>query len=140
MRKLARRMLIITAPIAAASVMVLGTSVAANASTGNQVVVASATSPWGSCTLQLLGTWDGYGDDYAAARIIDNSSWWECDGVLQRSTDGGQTWTDVSGYHQLGPGQSVTTYNYWDGDGYLCRVWGLDYTNFPVVSYWTDSW
>lgn len=138
MRKLARRILAITAPIAAASMMLVGTSGAANASTGNQVVVGSNAD--GYCTLLLLGTWDGYGDDYAAAEIIDNNPWFSCSGVLQRSSDGGQTWTDVSDWHYLSPGQSVTTYNYWDGDGYLCRVYGYDGANFPEFPMWTNSW
>jgi hypothetical protein len=138
MRKLGRRLLAATAAIGAVTGLALGDTGVANASTGNQVVVSQITSS--ACNLQLLATWDGRGDDYAAARITSTNNGFACEGVLQRSTDGGNTWTNVSGWHTVSGGQSVTTYNYWDGSGYLCRVFGYDFTGFPVPSLWTGSW
>ena len=57
----------------------------------------------------------------ASAEIIDNSG--TCGGVLERSTDGGQSWTEVSSYHVITSG-SVTTYSYADDAGELARVCG----------------
>ncbi len=139
MKKLGRRLLAATAAITTVAVLGLGDAGIANASTGNQVVVSSFSS--GACNLQLLGTWDGHGNDYAAARISSSAGDpFDCSAVLQRSTDGGQTWTDVSGWHDVSNGQSVTTYNYWDGAGYLCRVYGYSHQDFPVQTVWTGSW
>lgn len=120
------------------SALVLTATGDANASTGNGVVVSSVTG--GACHLELLATWDGHGNDYAAARITSTNNGFTCGGVLQRSTDGGQTWSDASSWHYVDSGQSVTTYNYWDGAGYLARVYGTDFTNFPVNNLWTGSW
>lgn len=138
MRKLARRVLVAAITIPAIGALSLVGTRDANASTGNQVVVSTASS--GACNLQLLASWDGHGNDYAAARITGTSPYFDCNGVLQRSTDGGRTWTDVSSVHSVIDGQSVTTYNYWDGAGYLCRVYGVDFTDFPPAVLWTGSW
>jgi hypothetical protein len=139
MRKLGRRLLAATVTIAAVGVLALGGTGVANASTGNQVVVSSSAS--GACNLQLLATWDGHGNDYAAARISSPAGDpFGCSAVLQRSTDGGRTWTNVSSWHDVSNGQSVTTYNYWDGAGYLCRVYGYSFQDFPTQTLWTGSW
>lgn len=57
----------------------------------------------------------------ASAQIDDNSG--TCGGVLERSTDGGHTWTEVSSFHVITSG-SVTTYSYADNASELARVCG----------------
>jgi len=98
----------------------------ADASTGNQVVVRTIPNMRG-CSIQLLGTWDGNGNDYAAARATSvtppNFNLSEdvtgCEFELRRVHNG--TDTQVSATHDVYSG-TQTTYNYWDGAGYLCYV------------------
>lgn len=98
----------------------------AHASTGNQVVVSSIPNMRG-CSIQLLATWDGNGNDYAAARgtyvfpanFNPADDVVGCEFALFRIHNGVST--QVSGTHDINGG-SVTTYNYWDGAGYLCYV------------------
>jgi hypothetical protein len=45
-----------------------------------------------------------------------------CVGWVQRSTDGGSTWSDISDRHTTSGGSDVTTYYYYDGADYLARV------------------
>jgi hypothetical protein len=41
---------------------------------------------------------------------------------MERSTDGGQTWSVVSSVHAMSSNGSVSTYAYYDGPGYLARA------------------
>lgn len=53
-----------------------------------------------------------------------------CDGWLIRSSDGGATWTTVSGHHNVyTPGGSDYTGWYWDGPGYLTKACVLNAEN-----------
>jgi hypothetical protein len=135
MKRNAARMAVVAV---AAAVAVFASQAPVLASTGT--LVAKGSWDWGPCHVKLLASWDGHGNDYAAAYIADDGSWGYnngCVGWLERSTDGGNTWSRVSGEHDLYGGESVTTYNYWDGAGYLAR--GAGYGGDLVMRY-TASW
>jgi peptidoglycan hydrolase-like protein with peptidoglycan-binding domain len=66
----------------------------------------------------------------ASAQIIDNSG--TCGGVLERSTDGGRTWTEVSTYHVITSG-TLTTYSYTDNSGELARACGYAWNGNGTV-------
>lgn len=70
-----------------------------------------------------LGTSLSNGSLYARGGFTLNlsSRGRECWGWLERSTDGGHTWTTISGGHH-GAGVFAQTYYYYDGVGYLARV------------------
>lgn len=133
-----RRIKLALAIGAGTAALVAMTGTAASASTGTNVVQGTAwpiVAGAGHCEIQLLGTWNTP-DYYAAARITDNNVNTgavidNCYGWLERSTDGGKSWDVVSGVHDESGGQSVTTYNYWDGDGDLARACGWQYYYYP---------
>ena len=130
-----RRGLVLVAAVAA---LVLGVEGSAQASTGNQVPRGYASADYGACGYTLLLTWDGHGNDFAAAMITSNvnTGTIQCAGVLERSTNGGATWSQVSSVHVEDFGESVTTYNYWDGAGYLARVHGWARYLSPDTGTW----
>ena len=122
----------------------------ASASTGTNVVEGSTILPVSAtlsdgvtvadqslCTVYLLATWNTP-NYYAAAKVVNSATstytangWHvQCYGWLERSTDGGASWDVVSGIHDETNGQSVQTYNYWDGTGDLARVCGYQYLYF----------
>ncbi|WP_377273933.1 peptidoglycan-binding protein [Peterkaempfera sp. SMS 1(5)a] len=77
------------------------------------------------CGLDLItspnsgsGTAQAYISEYAA----DGAGY--CTGTLFRSTDGGRSWTAVSGEHTEANNQSVTTYAYADTSTELAKVCG----------------
>jgi hypothetical protein len=125
-RRAWRRVSVLTVAIAGLILTSPAFATVANASTGNQVVVSSIPNMRG-CSIQLLATWDGRGNDYAAARgtyvFPPNFNPAEdvvgCEFALFRTHNGSTT--QVSGTHDVYSG-TQTTYNYWDGAGYLCSV------------------
>lgn len=76
------------------------------------------------CGLDLITNPDS-GSGTAQAYISEGGSSGDyCSGALYRSTDGGGTWTQVSGEHTESSGQSVVTYAYADTASELARVCG----------------
>ncbi|TDT98295.1 hypothetical protein EDD99_6522 [Streptomyces sp. 846.5] len=132
--------------LAAAGALALGVQADAQASTGTDQVRGDTWSY--NCEFQLLATWDGLGDDYAAAKIINwgyDAPGEDCQGWLQRYHNG--SWTTVSGIHDVvntasGGTYSQQTYNYWDGSGYLARACGQLINNSGVAQgvVCTASW
>jgi hypothetical protein len=62
---------------------------------------------------------------YAYANIDNDFSGYSMAGWLERSTNGGATWSVVSGVHYLNSGNTYTealTDAYYDGPGYLARA------------------
>ena len=63
---------------------------------------------------------------YAYATFFNNDAGWACTGWLERSTNGGQSWYLVSGYHTIASSASTLhldqTDIYWDGPGYEARA------------------
>lgn len=62
---------------------------------------------------------------YAMATIINDYSGFALNGWLERSTNGGNTWSNVSSVHAFNNGSvysAVNTYAYYDGPGYLARA------------------
>ena len=109
--------------IGAVGTAVVLVALPAQASTGTQVPVGSASGE--GCTFTLLGTWNTP-NYWTAARITAASGiFGECEGWLERSTNGGASYSIVSSIHTEQAGQSVTTYNYWDGNGDLSRACGF---------------
>jgi hypothetical protein len=73
--------------------------------------------------------------DYAQANAYQSSgdgASSDCVGWLERSTDGGSTWSPISGNHWTsGPGTSSSfTSWYYDGPGYMSRACVEDETTF----------
>jgi hypothetical protein len=122
----------------------------ASASTGTNVVEGTTRPPVSVtlsdgvtvadqtlCTVYLVSTWNTP-NYYAAAKVVNSAtsaytaSGWTvgCFGWLERSTNGGASWDVISGVHDEANGQSVQTYNYWDGSGYLARACGYQYLYF----------
>lgn len=62
----------------------------------------------------------------AKAEFYDYHTGYTMNGWLERSTDGGQSWYQVSGIHSLSSTHSTeqeqTTGQYYDGPGYLARA------------------
>ena len=69
----------------------------------------------------MLWLWPHPNAQTASAEIDDNGG--TCEGVLERSPDGGRSWAEVSSEHIITSG-SVTTYDYSDNAGQLSRVCG----------------
>ena len=63
---------------------------------------------------------------FAEAEFYDYQTGYTLNGWLERSTDGGKTWTQVSGTHALSStttdSSSAPTDGYYDGPGYLARA------------------
>ena len=81
---------------------------------------AEEPGPSNACAISLNAFPNTGGASANIAQINDAAT---CTGWLERSDDGGQSWTQVSGQHTIGgPGQSVTTYVYSDDASQLARV------------------
>jgi hypothetical protein len=137
---------LLSAPIAAAGLVTLflGSQTAAQA----QVLRTQAASPaqtsgggssdgyawveqdtsYGSCYADVA--WSGLvsknSPAYAYGRFVNYEAGWTCTGWLERSTNGGSSWSAVSGSHALASlsdsDTSAVTDNYYDGPGYLARA------------------
>jgi len=126
---------------AGAVTLFLGVPVPAQAQVvGAQTVVPAQTGGGGSAigyawVDQATSTGDCYAevfyspgpkDDPAFAEgYFDNSeAGWTCTGWLERSTNGGSSWYQVSGSHPLASlsYSEAWTDNYYDGPGYLARA------------------
>ena len=81
----------------------------------------TATVSWTTST-ESTGLSTKTSSTFAEAYFLaDNTSYTE-NAWMERSTDGGQTWSTVSGVHAMSSSGSVTTYAYYDGPGYLARA------------------
>jgi hypothetical protein len=59
---------------------------------------------------------------YAYATFYADYTGFTMDAWIERSTDGGQSWSTVSSVHAMGSDDFVSTYAYYDGPGYLARA------------------
>lgn len=94
-------------------------------------VTQTTTSGWAEAALQFV---DSSGNPinskttpaYAEATFFDVETGYTLNGWLERSTNGGSTWTQESGIHALSSTLSSTdestTDPYYDGPGYLERA------------------
>lgn len=80
-----------------------------------------------NCTLWL---WPHPNAQTASGSVDDNSG--TCAGVLERSPDGGRSWSDVSSNHVITSG-SVTTYDYSDNSTQLVRMCGYAWDGNSTV-------
>lgn len=164
-----KKLVLAAAAIATAASIGLSAS-PADASTGTNVVQGQIDPPvsvlltdgytvsdQSLCRVYLLSTWDTP-NYYAAVKVVNaatstyTADGWDvgCFGWLERSTNGGASWDVISGIHDESNGQSVQTYNYWDGTGYLARACGYQYLYYnngfgdygaaDGATYCTGSW
>jgi hypothetical protein len=124
-KKLFRTLFTVVGAIA----ILLGTQTAAQAETrGNY----GADNSWveqdtatGYCLAEVNTVYSG-GSLYAYGAFGDEQAGWSCTGWLERSTNSGVTWSEVSGdhivYSKPGIYDHAQTGNYYDGLGYLARA------------------
>ena len=113
--------------MAGAFALILGVGLATSAS-ADTVIYSTAYSGAPNvydgitCRIDLLiaHNYNNSGHDYAAARIYGPSKpGAECGGILLQTTDGGNSWPSISGYHTVTYGAAYqTTYFYYDGPGH----------------------
>ncbi|NUS13289.1 MAG: hypothetical protein HOY69_18115 [Streptomyces sp.] len=130
---------------AAAAGLAIGLSGTAQAETGytNGQYVTSQHQVFAGCVGDLqYGTSNATNAIYARGMFILNTStrtdadgnYLMCQGWLQRSTDGGRTWTDISDVHVGYGGVHAGTSYYYDGPGYLARVCVGDFLYYNSYS------
>lgn len=104
------------------------TTTSAKADTTNSATVSQATAI-GEATATVVWT-NQTGNDvltktsatYAYGYFFADYTGYTMNAWLERSTDGGQTWSTVSGVHAMSSHDWVSTYSYYDGPGYLARA------------------
>lgn len=133
------------ATAAAAAGLVIGLTGSAQAQDGytNGSYVSSQHQSFAGCVGDLqTGTSTSNGSLYARGMFILNTSTRKdangnslaCQGWLQRSTNGGQTWSDLSYRHVGYGGVHAGTDYYYDGAGYLARVCVGDFLYYNSYS------
>ena len=104
------------------------TSTSAKADTANMATVSQTTAS-GVATVAVYWT-DQTGNvdltsktsaTYASAYFFNDYTGYTMNAWMERSTNGGQTWSTVSGVHAMSGHDYVVTYAYYDGPGYLAR-------------------
>jgi hypothetical protein len=111
-------------PLATAALVIGGASVARAQTNedypGNNWVYQYTAS--GFCNAEVYDSEEVYGD-YVQASVSNNDSGYTCMGWLERSTDGGGSWSVISGYHTVANnGNTQATDPYYDGPGYEARA------------------
>jgi hypothetical protein len=97
------------------------TAGSASISQTTAVGVANAAVQWTTSTESIdLSTKTSA--TYAYAYFYMDYTGYNENAWMERSTDGGQTWSTVSGVHAMGSNDFVSTYAYYDGPGYLARA------------------
>ena len=120
--------------VAAAAGLWMGTSGSAMADVSHYVNVDGCTG-----YLVVEPNFNGTGHDGASA-TFENVTFnyghegWTCSFVLQRSTDNGATWSNLSAFHDGLPGDNQTG-EYYDGPGYMAR---LEVSATNQLGNWTD--
>jgi hypothetical protein len=107
--------------------LAIGVTSSAQAETGftNGAYISSTYVSFVGCSGQVqAGYSTSTGDTYARGWFTLNTSTrgLACQGWLERSTNGGSSWSDLSYTHVGAGGQTVGTDYYYDGPGYLARV------------------
>jgi hypothetical protein len=124
-KKLFRTLFTVVGAIA----ILLGTQTAAQAETrgddGPYTSWVEQDTATGLCYAQVSLTYTPTAY-YAYGWFSDYQAGWSCTGWLERSTNFGSTWSEVSGNHEVYsvPGETshAQTGNYYDGNGYLARA------------------
>ena len=109
--------------VAASVAGVLSAPTAAQAETKEDNWVQQDTE-FGFCSAQV-SLYTTNGKQYASGGFTNTWSGQDCYGWLERSTNGGNSWSLVSGVHLLTPPFKETYDNtglYYDGPGYLARA------------------
>lgn len=138
-----RRLAIGCAALASATTVALGTTASAAVSTPVEYV--SQPTATGLCNAVLFTTNTVKADDPFVFGVFQNQdSGFSCDGWLMRSTDNGASWQQLSGVHSLNSNpdqtESATTYNYYDGPGYLAKAC-FQYTSWSGAAvHCTNPW
>jgi len=92
------------------------------------------------CAGYLRGSY-GDGQDYAQATFTVLNGAYNCLGWLERSTNGGHSWSVVSAIHWMAEGDTPYTTWYWDGPGYLARSCISESVAAPLQSaHCSSSW
>jgi len=125
MRKLMKAALVVTVSLGT----VLGVTTAAQADTtftgANYAGIYTDTAAGVALAQVDWTTGTKTAPAYAHAYIENSHTAYSLNGWLERSTDGGKTWSIESGINALNDGSadtSVQTYDYYDGPGYLARA------------------
>jgi hypothetical protein len=117
-----RKILMGAIPLASAVLVIGGASVAraqTNQDYPGDFNVVTQTTADGECNASV----NGVTGDFVEAIINNVNSGFTCMGWLERSTDGGGSWSTISGYHTvLNNGDSQVTDLYYDGPGYEARA------------------
>jgi len=93
----------------------------ATVSQATAVGVANATVQWTTQT-ESIDLSSKTSTTYAYAWFYMDYTGYNENAWMERSTNGGQTWTTVSGVHAMGSNDFVSTDAYYDGPGYLARA------------------